>query len=231
MKVALIADVHSNIFALEAVYADLEREGVDKIFVIGDLIGYYYWPKQVVQLLRADPRVFCIRGNHESILGEVRSDPSKADYYRGKYGTGYDVCLSELDQAETDWLLSLPCSADIDIAGASFHLSHGALGSVDKYIYPDASLETLTENLSGSTFTVFGHTHYAFAHTSDNQILINPGSVGQPRDVGGLASYAIVNLENRTVRFKRKQFDVSRLTSVAKQRDPQLAYLWKIMSR
>ena len=56
MKIAFISDIHANIFALEQVYEDLDKEKVEKILVAGDLIGYYYWPKEVIDLLRSDQR-------------------------------------------------------------------------------------------------------------------------------------------------------------------------------
>lgn len=231
MKVALISDIHANIYALESVYADLDKEGVEKILIVGDLIGYYYWPKEVVGILKGDDRVVCVRGNHESILHEVMFDKEAADRYRKKYGSGYDSCLNDLSAGEIDWLVTLPKSLDLEIAGCTFYLSHGGLGSIDEYLYPDAEARQIEQSYSDKKFTVFGHTHYSFLHSSNGRFLINPGSVGQPRDIAGSASYVILNLENSTVRFKRKSFDVPRVVEVAKERDPQVAYLWKIMSR
>lgn len=231
MKVALISDIHANIYALESVCADLNKEAVDKILVIGDLIGYYYWPKEVIDILRNDKRVVCVRGNHESILREVMSDSEAADRYRKKYGSGYDACLNDLSAGEINWLVTLPESLDLEIAGCTFYLSHGSLGSIDQYLYPDAEASRIEQNYSDKKFTIFGHTHYSFLHSHNGKFLINPGSIGQPRDIAGLASYVILNLENLTVRFKRKSFDISRVAEAANERDPQLAYLWEIMSR
>mgnify|MGYP003661192313 FL=1 len=71
MKVAVISDLHANIHALRVVLEDLDKENVSAILVAGDLIGYYYWPAEVVNLLMADERFICIRGNHENILHQV----------------------------------------------------------------------------------------------------------------------------------------------------------------
>lgn len=231
MKVALISDVHANIYALEAVYADLEKENVEYILVAGDLIGYYYWPKEVVSILRNDSRVFCVRGNHEENLKKILFDNEVSDFYKSKYGSGYNDCKSSLNNEELDWLINLPDKVEMDIDGLSFYVTHGSLSGIDDYIYPDSSIACLNENHSGFDFTVFGHTHYPFIHTLNNKKLINPGSVGQPRDIGGLASYVIVNTVNQSVRFKRLPFDFSKIVEAAKYRDPDLKYLWKIMSR
>ena len=65
MKVAILADIHANIHALDAVLADCEKEAVSHFIVAGDLVGYYYWPQQVIQRLMHKTHITCIRGNHE----------------------------------------------------------------------------------------------------------------------------------------------------------------------
>ena len=231
MKVSLISDLHANIFALRTVLDDLNKEGVERILVAGDIVGYYYWPREVVDVLMSDGRFQCVRGNHENILQQVLSDEDAALHYRRKYGSGYEVCRSQLTDAQIDWLISLPEEIRVDIDGMQFHVGHGALGSSDEYIYPDAPLGKLLSNYSDAEFTAFGHTHYPFLHTHEGRYLLNPGSVGQPRDVGGLASYIVISSENRVVRFKRKLFDTELVIRAARQNDPELGYLAAIMSR
>lgn len=231
MNVAIISDIHANIAALDAVLADLDAVGADHILVAGDLIGYYYAPAEVVERLRRDDRVHCIRGNHEDILEECLADRAAADQYRARYGSGYDRCAETLDQSALDWLAALPASYEIEIEGVSFHMSHGALGSTDTYIYPDSAAETFATNYSSCTYTIFGHTHYPFVHHRGSQALVNPGSVGQARDRGGSASFLLVNLDNRVIQPRRVAFDVAPLIEAAKARDPTLSYLWKILQR
>ncbi len=231
MKVAFISDLHANIFALNAVYADLKKEKVEFILVAGDLIGYYYWPKEVVDLLRNDSRVICIRGNHENILLETLLSNEKAEFYRKKYGSGYDICSEKLSDDDIKWLITLPENIQLDIDGCTFYMSHGSLMNTNDYLYPDADFELIKQNYSECKVTLFGHTHYPFVHTHENKIMINPGSVGQPRDIGGLASYVIFDTNNFTARFKRLAFDYAQITKIAKSKDRELEYLWKIMSR
>jgi len=231
MKVAVISDIHANIFALDAVYKDLEKEKVTHILVAGDLVGYYYWPKEVIERLRNDDRVTCIKGNHEKNFMETLISKESADFLRKKYGSGYDVCQKELSCDDIDWLLALPQTKKLIINNCDFYLSHGSLNSIDEYLYPDASLNFILENYSSCKFTIFGHTHYPFIHTNKDKVLINPGSVGQPRDRGGLSSYVIIDTDNFSIKFKRLAFDFLKITETAKLKDPSLEYLWKIMSR
>ncbi|MDX3895329.1 metallophosphoesterase family protein [Pusillimonas sp.] len=231
MKVALLSDIHANIYALKAVVDDLNKEGVVRILVAGDLVGYYYWPKQVVELLMADERFVCIRGNHENILRQVLKDDEAAKHFRRKYGSGYESCRRDLSAVQLEWLLSLPNHMRVKVGGLDFYLGHGSLTDTDEYIYPDTPIGKLLSNYSDLEFTVFGHTHYPFFHQYSGRCLLNPGSVGQPRDQGGLASYIIINCENRAIRFKRKAFDVQPILSAARENDPSLGYLAEIMTR
>jgi len=230
MKVAILADIHANIYALEAVLADCKNEAVEHFIVAGDLVGYYYWPRPVIQRLIHDTRVTCIRGNHEDILAETFKS-SAAARYRQKYGSGYDICRETLSDDEMHWLLHLPSRAELTLGGAHFVVHHGSPQSTDEYIYPDAAAEVLARCRVGGDFTILGHTHHPFIHHLDGRVLLNPGSVGQPRDYGGQACYALVNLANRAVRFKRIPYDISLVIAAAKTRDPALGYLHEIMTR
>jgi predicted phosphodiesterase len=178
-----------------------------------------------------DTCITCIRGNHEDILAQTLDNSAAAEFYRQKYGLGYDICRETLSGDEMQWLLHLPVSAELTLDGIHFSVHHGSPSATDEYVYPDASAEVLARSHAGRDFTVLGHTHYPFIHHLDGRILLNPGSVGQPRDFGGQASYAVVNLANRVVRFKRIPFDANPVVIAAQTRDPKLGYLHKIMTR
>ena len=231
MKVAVLSDVHANIHALRVVLNDLEKEKVDTVLVAGDLIGYYYWPAEVISVLMSESRFICIKGNHENILQEVLTNEEAARCYRRKYGSGYEACRSQLSEAQLQWLFSLPNEISITIDGVTFHVGHGALGNTDEYLYPDAPVKELLDNYSDARYTIFGHTHYPFLHQHEGRYLLNPGSVGQPRDTGGLASYCIIDTVNQVIRFKRKAFDKKPVIFAAHSNDPSLGYLADIMNR
>lgn len=231
MKIAILSDIHSNIFALEATWVDLDSEGVDFILVAGDIVGYYYWPKEVVSILQGDDRVICIQGNHEAILRECISDTARAQYFKKKYGSGYEICINKLSDSQINWLNDLPLERKVNLGGLDFYMSHGGLHSIDEYIYPTASNENLLSHYSDSAFTIFGHTHYPMIHQHNTKYLINPGSVGQPRDISGMASYLIINTESMVLQPRRIGFDILPVISAADQYDPDLKYLSQVMKR
>jgi len=231
-----LSDIHANIYALEAVYDDFKNKNVKNILVAGDLIGYYYWPKEVVQKLMNDDRVSCISGNHEQILFKTLSSSEASKTYKQKYGSGYEFCRSQLSKNELEWLFGLPNKLNIKIEDISFTVAHGSLEDPDMYIYPDTSLDALNENRSDSNFTVLGHTHYPFIHYpfirhKENNVIINPGSVGQPRDISGIASYVLINTENHAITFSRVKFETDDILSAAKRNDPEVPYLQTVLER
>lgn len=231
MYIALLSDIHSNIFALDAVFADFKNKKIDKIIVCGDMIGYYYWPKKVINKLLNDDRVICISGNHEKILKKSMSDDHESSKYKEKYGSGYEFCINQLSASELDWVTNLPEHLNVKINNYTFSIAHGSLENPDKYIYPDISSEILEKNHSKSDFTILGHTHYPFLKCNGDNIIINPGSVGQPRDISRIASYVLINTKNRAITFRRVRFEIDKIISAAKKYDPEIPYLRTVLER
>lgn len=231
MNIALLSDIHANIFALDAVYKDFENKNVENILIAGDIIGYYYWPKNVVQRLMNDDRVYCISGNHENILSKTLTSSASSKKYKKKYGSGYEVCSSQLSTSELEWLLDLPEKLDIHIKDISFTIAHGSLEDQEKYIYPDISSDILEDNHSASDFTILGHTHYPFIKHNGSNIIINPGSVGQPRDISRIASYVLINTENYAITFRRVRFEIGEIINAAQKYDPDIPYLQTVLER
>ena len=231
MQIAILSDIHANIYALDAVYNDFKNKNVENILIAGDLIGYYYWPKEVVQKLMNDERVLCISGNHENILSITLVCSDEFKKYKQKYGSGYEICRNQLSKNELEWLLGLPEKLDIKIRDMSFTIAHGSLNDQEKYIYPDISLNILEENHNISDFTVLGHTHYPFIKNNGRNIIINPGSVGQPRDISRIASYVLINTENHAITFRRVRFEIDEIIRAAQKYDPEIDYLQTVLER
>ena len=232
MKVALLSDIHANHKALEIVLEDLNKEEVDSIIVAGDIVGYYYWPHKVIDLIMSDARFHCIQGNHDRMLEKALYDKKFLIKYRRKYGTAYDICKEKLKDKHLDWLFSLPKNLSLNFGTKSFYVTHSSLSNDDNdYIYPDSKLEKLLLNYSDKTYTIFGHTHYPLIHNYGDQYLINPGSVGQPRDSAAIASYVILNVDTGVIQFKRKSFSPDSIIEEAEKLDSKLPYLQNVLRR
>ncbi len=231
MKIAILADVHSNIVALTGVMKDIKRQACHKIFVLGDMIGYYYKPSEVIDTFMGDADCFVIRGNHEELFLESLSSEKLALDYHNNYGNGLRFCTETLSEAQILWLRSLPSSLEVELDGLKIGLYHGSDKSIDEYIYPDTISGRIDKFERKYDHIFLGHTHYPVVFNHKGSLIINPGSVGQPRDIGSLASYAILNTVNGAVTFRRVEFDSEGLCDEVKKVDPMHPYLHEIMRR
>ena len=231
MNIAILADIHANSLALDAVYKDLELNKCETILVLGDLVGYYYSPSYVVDKIKNDPRCVVIKGNHEELLLKAINDQNFADNCHKKYGSGLNIAMTTLSKEQLDWIKELPESKTVEIGGLKLGLHHGSEKHINEYIYPDVLEKRLSSVVTESDYLFFGHTHYPAVFPRNGCVIVNPGSVGQPRDIGSMASYVIINTENCSIVNKRVPFSNKLLIEQTKELDPHYPYLSEILER
>lgn len=230
MKAAILADIHGNSLALRAALADARSAGAVHLLVLGDLVGYYYDIASVLDQLTEWPYT-AIGGNHEYMLGQACADEKAAAAYRAKYGSALDVARQTLPADRLDWLTQLPSRMTLEMAGVTFELCHGSPDDRDRYVYPNANeIELKTCEIAGR-IVLMGHTHYPMVSVRKDCTLLNPGSVGQARDLGGFAAWMLFDTSTRTVAPRRSAYDTSALAAEVRRRDPQLNYLSDILHR
>ncbi|MGV8951942.1 MAG: metallophosphoesterase family protein, partial [Cypionkella sp.] len=111
-------------------------------------------------------------------------------------------------------------------------LAHGTPWDTDTYLYPDAPLPLMEKVAqSAADFIVLGHTHHQFDRVIGNRRIINPGSVGQPRDRKPGAAWSILDLDTGKVDHRREVYDIGAVSARAKRNDPDLPYNWTVLSR
>lgn len=231
MKIALLGDIHGNHLALQQVIAAASGAGVEKLLVTGDLVGYYFAPLKVLELLKPWDR-HVVRGNHEGMLNAARTDPAFLAWVDARYGTGLRIAIEQLDDETLDALASLPTSLELSIDGCKILLCHGAPWDNDFYVYPDAQ-PALLERCALQEFdlVVLGHTHYPMCHQIGRTLMVNPGSVGQPRNRKPGASWAVFDTVSRKLEFRTEHYDLSDLVLECKRRHPELPYLSEVLLR
>jgi putative phosphoesterase len=202
MKVAVLADVHANLPALVAVLEDLPN--VDCIACLGDVVGYYADPNEVCALMRQH-KIITIRGNHDAyVLGERLPHSDRVEAYRTAW------TREVLEPRNFGWLRSLPTSMECRWGKIVAHLHHATPWNEEAYLYPDS--DQLNEiKLGPNEFLALGHTHRPMLRQCGEGFVLNPGSVGQPRDCNPLASYAILDCDTANVDFRRARYDVTSL--------------------
>lgn len=202
MRLALISDVHGNLPALKAVLNNIdEEEEVDAVVCAGDIVGYGPWPGECLERIRERCAVV-VQGNHD------RTVETPAEYSHNEMAMGgLKYAKRELDDDQREWLANLPPRTTI--AGGQFRLVHSHPDSdhLGRYVRPRAFPE-MRPYLDDYDGLVLGHTHVQHRANVDGKLIVNPGSVGQPRDGDPRAAYAVLDAENATVDLHRVEYDV-----------------------
>lgn len=224
VRLALLADVHANLPALEAVLDDLSPRAVDAAYHLGDLVGYAPWPDEVVALL-AGRGIGGVSGNYDSTVA--------LDYKH--CGCRYEDSRQEaLSHASFEWtkahvseetrsaLAALPFRLDVRPAGGHTSepqviLVHGTPTLNTLYWDGDRSEDFCRKMIQAAgarrgDLIVCGHTHVPWRREVDGVHLLNAGSVGRPKDGDPRACFTLVEMRNETpeVEFVRIEYDVER---------------------
>lgn len=223
MKIAVIADVHGNYPALTAVLKDIATEGVDQVYCLGDLVGYYCMIDEVIDTLR-DSDIPCLMGNHDYALcfsGGVIERSKTCTRILGRQ-------LQEIRADNRDWLSQLPDKVSFQLGEKTFLGVHGGLEDpIDEYIQ---EIDEAYFNRHAFTHDVLvsGHTHQLRNERAGRFTYLNPGSVGQPRDGNPYSSYLVI--AEQEIRHKRVSYDVDRIASAMKEKMYE-PYIYEILYR
>lgn len=214
MRVALLSDIHANLLALEAVLEDLPA--IDGLWVLGDTVGYGPDPAGVLALLR-DRAAVLVAGNHDLAVATGQG----LEAFNPVAAVAARLHREWLSDEERAFLAALPRIARPD----GVTLVHGSLRDpVWEYVW-DTRTAYASLELAETDVSCNGHTHVpaVFALAGDRvtstlgrglvalegRVLVNPGSVGQPRDRDPRAAWAVLDTEARTVEFMRTDYDVA----------------------
>jgi putative phosphoesterase len=210
VKAAIISDVHSNLVALDAILASIDCDKVDLIISAGDLVGYGPYPNEVISRIKGKD-VLGIRGNHDLAVLENSvhgMNPMAAEAVR--WTTKF------LSAESADYLTSLPPRRIFDLDEIKAGLFHGSPRNDDEYVYEADASPDLME-MCGCGLVISGHTHIPYLKRMEQGLMINPGSVGQPRDNDPRASYALFDTQGSRAEIRRVEYDVEKVVLAAKE--------------
>jgi diadenosine tetraphosphatase ApaH/serine/threonine PP2A family protein phosphatase len=223
MRVAVISDIHANLSALEPVLAAIDADAVDELWCLGDTVGYGPRPNECCCLVAARASV-SLSGNHDlGVLGSI-----DLGEFSGDAAAAASWTRGVLSAESRDWLTALEPRGERE-GVALFHGS--ARDPVWEYVITDeAAVATLL--LTTERLVLVGHSHAALSVAlrgseleaglapaglvlglGEARWLMNPGSVGQPRDGDPRAAYLVLDLEARTAIFRRVEYDIARTQS------------------
>ena len=214
-RLAIISDIHGNLPALEAVLADIEAQGRSEIYHLGDLVGYNPFPNETVALI-AERQLPGITGNYDqAVLGGV-PDPV-GEFLNDKITPMgreiYEWTVRQVNQASRDFLAAQPRQRSLSLGNRRLLLTHGSPRHIKDYVrpsWPDEMVGDLLRQVK-EDIVLTGHTHIPVVRQVNGKWLINPGSVGFPKDGNPLAAYAILELDREvTVTIRRVAYDIDR---------------------
>jgi predicted phosphodiesterase len=222
MRYMIISDLHSNLESLEAA---LQYRAYDRVVVLGDIVGYGANPNEVVDLVRDLNPIAMVRGNHDKVVSGVEDGElfsahalQAARWSRRQITPGNSAYLKNLAQGPIE-------------VNSLFSIAHGSPLDEDEYLVYEEDAEPQFRGFR-TPVCFFGHTHIPviFALTGESQLLydfpageqsleldlsgarrylINPGSVGQPRDGNPLGSFAVFDSDQKTVQFLRYEYPIA----------------------
>ncbi len=217
-RIAVISDIHSNLQALTAVWQRIDDLGIDAVFCLGDIVGYGARPVECLQMVR-ERGATCVQGNHDALVADGALSLDFNIYSLAAVEHNRNLLSAESLQ----WLAELPTTYRLD-AQALF--VHGAPDDRDRYLVYLDDLQEASEQLmrkDGPGVCFFGHTHHpvvfdgqSFERVKQKTLflepnqrnLVNPGSVGQPRDNDPRASFVWWDRRGQTLNFERVDYDI-----------------------
>ncbi len=218
MKLLLCSDVHANPYALMKV---LEAEHWDMSIFMGDIVDYGPLPSETIDLVR-DNFDLVVQGNHDSAAGLGIDCGCGQENHELSVYTREKVTAPRISREDRSYLASLPQNLHKEIDHVKIYMSHGSpADNLYGYMYPwsitpDALKNALGRPEDDAIFMV-GHTHYQFSLHYNGRIIVNPGSIGQPRDSLPDPSYSMLETDTLTITHKRVRYDRERLRAQIKQ--------------
>ena len=217
MRYLILTDIHANLEGLDTCLKDARARGYDETLVLGDIVGYGPDPNAVIDTIKAlKPRAI-VRGNHD----KVALGMNQAEGFHAAARAAAHWMLESLTEENREWLVALPMGPTI--INGDLEICHGAPFDEDAYIFDELDARHAFEAAT-APLCFYGHTHFAVVFRMMKDLLeivsppdgettlmidpqarylVNPGSVGQPRDGDPRAAYAIYDTETRRLDLLR----------------------------
>lgn len=202
-RIAIFGDIHGNIQAARTVLEDIDSAGVDRLYCLGDLIGYGASPNEVIDLVR-ERDIPTIMGNYDDGVGSGRDDCGGAYRDAGERERGQASLMwtrAQVDAERKAWLRSLLPEIRVEAHGHRIRLVHGSPRRMNEYLFEDRderSLERIAA-VADCDVLVFGHTHIPWDRIINDVRFINAGSVGKPKDGDPRAGWLLLEVTPESV--------------------------------
>ena len=214
MKIGFLSDAHGNPEGVAVCLDVLRRAGADKVFFLGDAVGYLSGWGDVLSLL-FDNGVRCLRGNHDQAVlsGQIEANGESVYQLYAEF--------HEQIRGHRQWMSEWPIRLDEDFCGYRITMVHGSpRAPLSGYVYPWTELSTQSD--FDADVILMGHTHRPFVREIGGKLIINVGSCGLPRDVGNLACCATFDCGKREAKVFRVMYSVEKLLARVRIPHPEV---------
>ena len=219
MRYAIISDIHGNLEAFEAVVSAISKERVDELFSPGDIVGYGANPVECIALAKK-LNIKTVLGNNDAACNNL----TDLDYFTERARNAVIWTLQKLSRSDMEFLKKL----DLKFSNKYFSIVHGTLHEPQKFHYmTNSDVASDTFEIMKNPICFVGHSHIPGVAILSNgkityvenqkiklknseKLIVNAGSVGQPRDGDPRACYVIYDTDKKTIEFKRVKYDVAK---------------------
>lgn len=223
MVLIVFSDIHGNIYALEEAVKIMEKYKADQYLFLGDMAGYYYYQNECISLLKTMPNLISIKGNHDINFLDTLNDIKNLRGLDEKYGNSYSLLNQSISEESKCFFQSMK-NYEKNSLYEAYHASPNDF--YYEYIYPDTECKfDIT-----SKYLFLGHTHHRMRRRYNDTIVINPGSIGQPRDTGK-SSFYIIDIANKIEEKVMFTYNKEKLLKDVEKYDPNNKYLRDVLIR
>ncbi|WP_118952447.1 metallophosphoesterase family protein [Taibaiella helva] len=201
MKIGIFSDAHGNEIGFEQCLHWL-RSVADEIYFLGDAVGYFPFPNEIIDELRTGAKIHSLMGNHDAmLLGFLAYEESKEDIYRLKQSK------EKLSAANEKFMERLTPFRELNIDGKRVLFVHGSPHNpLNGYFYPDTSVEQFEHVPYDVIF--MGHTHRSFIKEINQKLIVNVGSCGFSRDIGNVITAALYDTVTDNIEMNHLCLDI-----------------------
>ena len=212
MKICLFSDIHGNNFAFDEFLNYSSNLDIDQYIFCGDIFGYYYGQDDVISKLRNIVNLYAVKGNHDRNYLSIHSKLEEETSFIYKYGSSYDNVVNKISDNNHLFIENLSDYLELNYDGLKIGVFHGCpTNYFNGRVYPDTKI-TATKTYENYNYIILGHTHHRMLRKLGSTVVINPGSIGQPRDRNGF-SFATLTLPNGEIQFYEVKWDKSKLVN------------------
>ena len=198
MKIAVISDIHSNVYALNEVLVDIKNRNIDMIVCTGDLVGYGTRPNEVIETLRKE-KILTIMGNYDDAIGNFKlicgcdyKDPKDAN----KAALSMQFTSEKTTYENKEYLRNLPKEITLTFNNKTIRFVHGSTRLINEYLKENSKESEEVMKELKEDILVCGHTHIPYAKYYGDKLLVNAGSVGKPKTNNPNANYVIIDINS-----------------------------------